>query len=267
MTPAAAGETWGVSVDAQDARERELADALAGLNPVLLPQLDERASLLRRVDNKYAVEWSRFLELIDRLRSDHDVLEIDGRREFGYRSVYFDTPDLRCFADHAQGRSPRFKARTRLYEDTGSCVFEVKLKPADGETDKRQTNHPPDQCEVLTPAASECLAAALHDAGLEVPDRMEAALSTSFRRVTLASRGAPQRLTCDIGVRLSSPRGGTAMLSGDVVLVETKTETGEGAAYDALAGMRLEPISLSKYRVGIGLVAVDEPQPGSELFD
>jgi hypothetical protein len=34
---------------------------------------------------------------------------------------------LRCFSDHAEGRQPRFKARTRLYVDSNSCVFEVKL--------------------------------------------------------------------------------------------------------------------------------------------
>src|SRR5205814_1442908 len=83
----------------------------------------------------------RFLELLEQLRDDHDVLEIDGRRWFEYRSVYFDTPDLCCFWDHVHGRLPRFKARTRLYRDTGSCVFEVKLKRSDEELDKRQTEH------------------------------------------------------------------------------------------------------------------------------
>lgn len=38
---------------------------------------------------------------------------------------------------------PRFRARTRWYKDTGQCVFEVKLKLTEDETDKRQTDHPP----------------------------------------------------------------------------------------------------------------------------
>ena len=57
---------------------------------------------------------------------------------------------------------------------------------------------------------------------------------------------------------------------GVTVLVETKTEGGESPADRALAELGCEPISLSKYRVGMSLVgpARDHgPQPGSEFFD
>ena len=93
-----------------------------------LDALDERAALLRRVDHKYALPESAFEQLVRRLRADHQVLEIEGRRVFRYSTTYFETPDLRCFIDHVENRLPRFKARSRLYEDSGQCVFEVKLK-------------------------------------------------------------------------------------------------------------------------------------------
>jgi hypothetical protein len=115
----------------------DLQDRLARLRGVSLGQLEKRAALLRCVDRKYAVERARFLELLEELRDDHVALEIDGHRCFAYRSVYFDTPDRRCFWDHVHGRVPRFKARTRLYQDTGSCVFELKLKRTDDETSSR----------------------------------------------------------------------------------------------------------------------------------
>jgi hypothetical protein len=118
----------------------DLQDRLARLRGVSLGQLEKRAALLRCVDRKYAVERARFLELLEELRDDHVALEIDGHRCFAYRSVYFDTPDRRCFWDHVHGRVPRFKARTRLYQDTGSCVFELKLKRTDDEMDKRQSS-------------------------------------------------------------------------------------------------------------------------------
>lgn len=92
---------------------------------VSLPELDARAALLRRLDNKYAVSSQAFAQLAQRLRDDHEVLDIDGRRAFAYRTTYFDTADLRCFVDHVEDRVPRFKARTRLYEDTSACVFEA----------------------------------------------------------------------------------------------------------------------------------------------
>lgn len=257
-------------VDAQPGRERELTDALSEFTPVSLEDLDRAAALLRRVDNKYPVEWSQLIELLERLRPDHTVLEIDGRREFSYRSVYFDTPELRCFVDHVEDRAPRFKARTRVYADTGSCVFEVKLKPGEGETDKRQTDHPAERAEELTEEAMECLAEALGDAGLEAPEEMEPRLRTSFCRFTLASSSQPERLTCDFRLELSAPGGDAARLSSRWALVETKTEHGEGAADSVLADLGLEPVSLSKYRIGIGLLGpppVEGPQPGSELFE
>jgi hypothetical protein len=247
----------------------QLADRLAGFRGVSLAQLDERAALLSRIDTKYAVERAQFLELLERLRDDHDVLEIDGRRCFEYRSVYFDTPELRCFWDHVQGRLPRFKARTRLYRDTGSCVFEVKLKRNDEEMDKRQTEHPAERAEELTDSATRCVEEALSDAGLDAPADMVPSVRTAFTRITLTARDSAQRVTCDLDVRLSSPRGTTAALQEKFMLVETKTERGGGPASRVLRELGVTEISLSKYRVGASLVcqaATDDAQPGSELF-
>ncbi|HKO27896.1 MAG TPA: polyphosphate polymerase domain-containing protein [Solirubrobacteraceae bacterium] len=237
-------------------------------DPVSLGELDERAALLRRVDNKYAVGRECFEQLLARLRDDHQVLEIDGRRVFAYCSTYFDTPELRCFVDHVEDRQPRFKARTRLYEDTERCVFEVKLKREDGETDKRQTDYAVDDAERFTEGARECLVEALGDIGLDAPDRMDPTLLTRFDRITLAARTGSERLTCDLGVRLSNPDSGAATLRDDLILVETKSERGESPADRALVELGLAPISLSKYRVGMSLVGGGShgPQPGAELF-
>jgi hypothetical protein len=249
---------------------RELAAVLEQFRGISLEELDERAALLRRVDNKYAVPWERFLALIDRLREDHAVLDIDGRRQFSYETTYFETPDLRCFRDHVGDRRPRFKARTRCYLETGSCVFEVRLKQVDGETDKRQIGHPVDRRRELTDAARSCLGQALADVGLDPPSEMAPAIHTSFRRVTFAADLKPERLTCDLDVCLSSQDGDSAKMRDGLVLVETKSERGESPADAVLAELGLEPISLSKYRVAMGLLMDVQqygPQPGSELFE
>jgi hypothetical protein len=247
----------------------DIARALGRFPPVSLPDLDERAPLLRRVDNKYAVPRATFFQLLDRLAADHDVLDMDGRREFDYQTVYFETSDLRCFWDHVESRFPRFKARTRLYEDTNACVFEVKLKSDDDETDKRQVEHPPDRAEELTDSARECLDSALHAGGLALEEPLEPRLRTNFSRITLAARESPARLTCDVGVRLSAPDGAVVTMSSELVLVETKSESGESPADQVLGELGVEPVSLSKYRVGMSLVGgaeVREAQPGSEYF-
>jgi len=236
--------------------------------PVSLEGLDERAALMRRVDNKYAVESDQFASLLERLREDHQVLEIDGRRSFRYCSTYFDTPELRCFVDHVEDRQPRFKARTRLYVDSDHCVFEVKLKREGGETDKRQLDHAVKDAERLTADARECLEQALGDIGLSAPGEMAPTLLTQFSRITLAAREGSERLTCDTGVRLSNPDGDAAEMREGVILVETKSERGESPADRALSDVGVEPISLSKYRVGMSLVGGGNraPQPGAQWF-
>jgi VTC domain-containing protein len=148
-------------------------DLLGGFAPASLSELDQRAALLRRVDHKYAVDVDRFRELAGRLADDHEILEVEGRRVFRYRSAYFDTPQRRCFEDHVHDRLPRFKARTTTYEDSGLCVFEVKLTRAEGETDKRQVDHDLGAARRLTPEAAQCLKEALAEAGLSARDDLE----------------------------------------------------------------------------------------------
>jgi hypothetical protein len=247
----------------------EIMNALGRFSGISLDELDERASLLRRVDNKYAVPHDSFLELLRRLGEDHDVLDMDGRREFAYETVYFETPSLRCFRDHVEGNFPRFKARTRLYRDSRSCVFEVKLKDADGETDKRQVEHPAERTDELTDDARECLDSALDSCGIELDEPVEPRLKTGFRRITLAARGKPERLTCDVGVRLTGSDGTAAILDSGLVLVETKSEHGRSPADRVLEELGVEEISISKYRVGMSLVggaSIEERQPGAEYF-
>jgi hypothetical protein len=203
-----------------------------------------------------------------RLREDHCVLEIDGRRAFSYTTTYFDTPQLRCFVDHVEDRLPRFKARSRLYDDSGDCTFEVKLKRSEDETDKRQLDYDSATRARVTEEAMECVRDALEDAGLEAPESLKSTLTTTFHRATVAAREGSQRITCDLGVKLHGPQGETAM-HDELVLVETKSEKGDGPADRELARLHVESVSLSKYRVGMSLVGAARDvgsQPGSDLF-
>lgn len=237
-----------MSVDAS------LRRVLEGFEAVSLEELDASASLQRRVDNKYLISWEQFTELAGRLRDDHRVLEIDGRRCSTYESIYFDTPSLRCYEDHVAGRRPRFKARSRFYRSTGECVFEVKLKRADGEMDKRHLEYPVESRAHLTPRARDFLDQSLREAGLEGGD-FQPSLTTGFMRVTFGSRRAPERTTCDFAVQLSRPGEAPAQMREELCLVETKSEHGSSPADRVLAEIGVEPRSFSKYQVGIQMLS------------
>src|SRR5215208_1297450 len=136
-------------------------DLFTDLSAVALDEMNDRAALQRRTDNKYVVALDDLAGLVDDLADTHEALEIDGERLFDYESTYFDTPSLRCFRDHVRDRTPRFKARTRCYLTTGECFFEVKVKQEDGETAKRNVDHDPDERTSLEPAARGLLAEVL----------------------------------------------------------------------------------------------------------
>jgi hypothetical protein len=167
------------------------------------------------------------------------VLEIDGRREFAYDTVYFDTEDLRCFRDHNEDVRPRFKARRRCYVDAGDCVCEVKVKREDGETDKHQADD---------------LDSALRAADIEPPDELREVLRTTFDRVTLAAGEGGARLTIDLGVTLATMSGESVRIRDGLALLETKSEDGDSPADRLLAGLGARPVSLSKYRTGVDLL-------------
>ena len=143
-----------------------MATAAAMVAPISLDELMALAELQTRVDRKYFVPAGVFRQLIAELADELQVLDIDGRRTFGYESVYFDTPDLTTYRAHLQRRRQRFKARTRTYTDTGLCMFEVKLTGARGETVKQRVPHPVEHSAELT---AEAVAHLAHHAGPGLP--------------------------------------------------------------------------------------------------
>lgn len=233
---------------------------MAGFDPISLDEVEDAAALQRRVDNKYLIGREQLTRLVAGLRREHQVLEIDGERASAYESIYFDTESLRCYEDHVAERRPRFKARSRLYQATGTCVFEVKLKLSDGETDKRHLDQSVKAHGRLTPAARDFLERTLADAGFEVGE-IRPALITSFVRVTFASPSAGARLTSDFGVHFSLPDGPATRLRDDLSLVETKSEGGRSPADRLLAEMGACPRSFSKYQTGIQALAKGGPDP------
>ena len=230
--------------------------------PVSLDELDERVSFQRRVDNKYLLAWDRFAELALPLRESHDALEIDGKRLFSYSSVYFDTPDLLCFREHVEGRVPRFKVRSRAYHESGVCSFEVKVKVDDDETVKENLEYELSNHGQITPEARRFLEEVIASSiGRDAPEELRPALTTRFRRGTLGARDGSDRITIDFELRLERPDHTTVCLDPGHVVVETKSESGEGRFDMIMREAGHPPISLSKYRLGIGSLAAHDPDP------
>jgi hypothetical protein len=239
--------------------ERAVSAAAAMVAPISLKELNNLAELQTRVDRKYFVPAELFHQLIARLADEMQVLEIDGRRTFGYESFYFDTPQLSTYRAHLQRRRQRFKARTRTYTDTGLCMFEVKLTGARGETVKQRVPHPQELRAELTDDALNHLGSTLRDAyHQDLPAGLRPTLVTSYRRTTFVSRTGEARLTCDVGLVCGDVEH-EVRDTGTHVLVESKS-AGRGSAPDRiLRELGVRPAKVSKYCVAVAALHPELP--------
>ncbi len=230
-----------------------LESALDDLPGVDLATLDDRAALQRRTERKYLLPPSAALALVADLPVGARVLEVDGRRGFGYRSVYFDTPERSSYLATARQRPRRVKVRTRTYTDSGACMLECKSRAQDGQTIKHRTPHPEIAHDLLTADARSFVAAHWVDGPV---DRLIPVLTTRYRRTTLLlQEGA--RVTVDAHLRWTDGRQGLRL--DDRVLVETKG-TGLPTSIDrALWRLGHRPVTVSKF--GTGLAALDPQLP------
>ncbi|MGC3995296.1 MAG: polyphosphate polymerase domain-containing protein [Propionicimonas sp.] len=245
--------------------------SLDALPAVGLPELLERAALQTRVDRKYLLGADRLPAVLGAVDGSLRVLEIDGRRDFGYRSTYFDTPALDGFLRAGRGRRRRFKVRTRTYRESGETWLEVKTRTARGETVKDRLPYDLADAGRLTDAGRDFVAGIVADraAGEVDATALVPVLHTRYRRATVlvtarADRpgqglvAAPDasRVTIDSGLAWRRPGSEERLSLPGEVVVETKGGTRPSVFDHALWDAGVRPSRVSKY--GVGLAALDD---------
>ncbi|MEU5213584.1 VTC domain-containing protein [Streptomyces sp. NPDC020742] len=242
---------------------RALARAAMAARPVPLADVQARAGLLTRFDRSYLVPVEVFAavaaDLTDRRRpgGPFAALCINGRRWFPYRSVHYDTPDLRSFHDHREDGRQRWTIRERLYADTGERQFEVKLRGRRGETVKHRQPLPPG-APALGAAPRGFLAAVLDRAyGITAPADLGHHLETDYLRATFVAHG--QRITCDAALLCRDPATGrTVRADGGLVLVGTRSAGRHPTEADRLLhGHGVRPAGFTKYGGGLSALRPD----------
>jgi hypothetical protein len=241
-------------------------ESVLAARSISLAEVQERAELMARFDQAYLVPAPVFTALVahmtnpKRPRGPFRVLAIDGRRWFRYHSVYYDTPEMRCFHEHRQGRRMRFKIRERVYQDSGLRQFEIKLKSGRGQTVKHRRQLTGRDTPLDAPYQG-FLADHLHAAyGLEPPAVLNPSITTDYKRATLVSDG--ERITCDTGLRCRDVRIDAGVVCDPgLILVETKTAGHLTEADLFLHAHGVRPAVFTKY---CGAIAALHPgMPGN----
>jgi len=237
------------------------------LDAVGLDELVTSAALLARVDRKYVLTVDDALAVLDRLARTGGarVLEIDGRRQFGYESVYFDTPDLASFRLTATRRRRRFKVRTRTYLDSGESFLEVKTRAARGTTLKQREPHLDDPATLGGGSAFVATTLAHEGVRPASPLLLDAGLVSRYRRTTLhlPGPGGGARATVDTGLAWelgTDPSGRPATRAvPHLVVVETKGGSTPSDLDRLLWRHGHRPERISKYGTGMALLRPDLP--------
>ncbi len=232
------------------------------LRPIALDELVQRAPLLSRLDRKYILPTADLPSVLAGLTDDVHVLQIDGRREFTYRSLYFDTPELDSYLATAHRRRRRFKLRIRSYLDSDQHFLEVKIRGQRGTTVKQRIPYVAGGAQddgTLNADARGYADAVLTAAGIDSERfRFDPVLITGYRRTTLFLPSTGSRVTIDRGLNWSLP-GDTTARTLDRAIVETKSARGVSDVDRLLWSLKYRPCSLSKYATGLAALRPELP--------
>lgn len=225
---------------------------LGTFNPISLDDLNGKAEMLCRIDNKYVVDSGSLQQVISEIADNFEILEIDNCRAFTYDTRYFDDPERSAYYEHHQGLRKGFKVRVRRYADADLCFLEIKVKGKRGMTIKHRLPYDPERIDRLTNEAFDFAKATYFEHyGKHFEYDLKRALDLRYKRVTLVAKTGRERMTIDTGLQFWSGEK-SIKIKPDIFIVETKSELGRGIADMSFRKVHQRPTKkCSKYCVGM----------------
>lgn len=218
---------------------------------ITLEEMDA-SQLQNRVDTKYLITAEQLISLLAELDNDYRVVEIDGRRTFTYRSLYFDTPKFDLYNLHQRGFKNRYKLRVRNYVESDLFFFEVKIKHK-GRTVKQRI-----PIKDLSTSIQPSMLQFYQDRVAQGVTDLNASTITTYKRITLVANDQSERVTIDYELSFNLLKQDQVSVPGKVIL-ELKQEgiNRNSLIYKQLRKRGIRPSSISKYCVGTSLLNPD----------
>lgn len=222
----------------------EVRKVLGAFQPITLKEMALN-HLMSRFDEKYVFHVSRLKNFLFSLHADYRVLSVSHRLMALYENLYFDTPELRSYHDHHNGKAVRHKIRFRRYCDSGDCYFEIKRKDNRGLTHKERI--PADSMpRSLSEIQRRFAGSILHQLNIE----LHPTLSNSFYRITMVNTENRERVTIDLLIRFQN--SAITKPLDELVIAEVKQERHfyASAFKQLMLHERIFPLNISKYCIG-----------------
>jgi hypothetical protein len=214
---------------------------------VTLKQLDS-VKLQNRMDTKYILSKAELLLLLEGIKDDQFVLEIDNNRVFNYKTIYFDTLDFQFYKDHHNGCVNRIKVRSREYVESKLSFYEIKRKLFGTRTDKQRKIIPAIYDEVPLADYNLIQYKRLNNKPIEKK------LSNNFKRITLTNKKFTERITIDLEIEFDN--GKKQIHLPELVVIEVKQGKTDvfSNTIQMLKKLRVHESSFSKYVIGVSLL-------------
>jgi hypothetical protein len=214
---------------------------------VTLKQLDS-VKLQNRMDTKYILSKAQLVLLLEGIKDDQFVLEIDNNRVFNYKTIYFDTPDFQFYRDHHNGCMNRIKVRSREYVESKLSFYEIKRKLFGTRTDKQRKIIPAIYDEVPLADYNLIQYKRLNNKPIEKK------LSNNFKRITLTNKKFTERITIDLEIEFDN--GKKQIHLPELVVIEVKQGKTDvfSNTIQMLKKLRVHESSFSKYVIGVSLL-------------
>jgi hypothetical protein len=213
--------------------------------------LDEMADirLMDRVDLKFVAPVSLLPLFLEDMLPYFKVQAIDDKRIAPYSTQYLDTPDLKMFVMHQNGKLNRQKIRIRSYIESNLSFLEIKNKNNKGRTSKKRIPVAFTQLASIRDLTEEI--AFLDENSLFGSHTLEPALFNNFDRITLVNNKATERITIDLNLSFRNYKTGNEVSLDDLMVLELKQDGWQHSDFrDILFRSRIKPLSFSKYCMG-----------------
>lgn len=213
------------------------------MDPISLEEMDG-VKLMNRMDTKCIFSVDLLNKILIECKDHYRVLFHAGTRSAFYKTLYFDTNELKFYFDHHNGRARRFKVRMRNYTESNLFYLEIKYKKY-GRTDKKRVRAA-NFASVLDKDQNLFL-----EGITKQPFELKPVIWNNFHRITLVNKRTPERVTIDtnIGFEYNGKTAGYDRL----VIGEIKQERTDYSSpiLNLLKKNGIRPSGMSKYCLGI----------------
>ena len=224
--------------------KKQITHTIASFNKITLKEMDS-VSLMKRTDTKFVIHENDLLEILEKIKDDYRILEINENRIMPYSSLYFDTPSKKFYKDHHNRKVNRTKIRMRKYVASNICFLEIKQKDGKGKTTKSRIKINDFEPELSNNSIDFIQKTTTQQFNLQP------IIWNKFNRITLVNKTAKERLTIDLN--LAFKKNGEFISFDNLVIVELKQErfTRTSPVVKELKLKQINPYKLSKYCIGM----------------